>query len=111
MPDLLGRVAVGADASNPLGTVAGQAATTLTTTQLPPGGAPVTNDQPSLAVNFLISTLGLFPSQGGVSGGFSQTIGTVGQIIEYAGPLGNSDEYLPAGYLPADGRLLPISGL
>jgi microcystin-dependent protein len=109
LPNLLGRIAVGADAANPPGTFAGQAATTLTTAQLPPGGAPVPNGQPSMAVNFLISTQGIFPSQGGVSGGFSQTLGTVGQIIEYAGPLGNADQYLPAGYLPADGSLLPIT--
>ncbi len=100
LPNLLGRVAVGASATNPVGTQFGQASTTLTTAQLPPGGAPVTNDQPSLAVNYIIATQGIFPSQGGVSGGFSQSTATLGEIVAFAG------NYAPAGWAFADGQTL-----
>ena len=100
LPNLLGRVAVGASATNPIGTQFGQASTTLTTAQLPPGGAAVTNDQPSLAVNYIIATQGIFPSQGGVSGGFSQTTATLGEIVAFAG------NYAPAGWAFADGQTL-----
>lgn len=100
LPNLLGRVAVGATTANPVGTQFGQAATILTTAQLPPGGAPVTNDQPSLAVNYIIATQGIFPSQGGVSGGFSQTTATLGEIVAFAG------NYAPAGWAFANGQTL-----
>ena len=100
LPNLLGRVAVGATTANPVGTQFGEAATTLTTAQLPPGGAPVTNDQPSLAVNYIIATQGIFPSQGGTSGGFSQTTATLGEIVAFAG------NYAPAGWAFADGQTL-----
>ncbi len=100
LPNLLGRVAVGASATHPVGTLFGQAATILTTAQLPPGGAAVTNDQPSLAVNYIIATQGIFPSQGGASGGFNQTIATLGEIVAFAG------NYAPAGWAFADGQTL-----
>ena len=100
LPNLLGRVAVGASATHPIGTLFGQAATILTTAQLPPGGAAVTNDQPSLAVNYIIATQGIFPSQGGASGGFSQTTATLGEIVAFAG------NYAPAGWAFADGQTL-----
>jgi microcystin-dependent protein len=100
LPNLLGRVAVGASATHPIGTLFGQAATILTTAQLPPGGAAVTNDQPSLAVNYIIATQGIFPSEGGVSGGFSQTTATLGEIVAFAG------NYAPAGWAFADGQTL-----
>ena len=100
LPNLLGRVAVGATTANPVGTQFGEASTTLTTAQLPPGGAPVTNDQPSLAVNYIIATQGIFPSQGGTSGGFSQTTATLGEIVAFAG------NYAPAGWAFADGQTL-----
>ena len=100
LPNLLGRVAVGASATNPVGTLFGQAATILTTAQLPPGGAAVTNDQPSLAVNYIIATQGIFPSEGGASGGFSQTIATLGEVVAFAG------NFAPAGWAFADGQTL-----
>jgi microcystin-dependent protein len=100
LPNLLGRVAVGATTANPVGTQFGEAATTLTTAQLPPGGAPVTNDQPSLAVSYIIATQGIFPSQGGASGGFSQSTATLGEIMAFAG------NYAPAGWAFADGQTL-----
>ena len=100
LPDLLGRVAVGATTTNPVGTQFGQAATTLTTAQLPPGGTAVNNDQPSLAVSYIIATQGIFPTPGGASGGFSQTTATLGEIVAFGG------NYAPAGWAFADGQTL-----
>jgi microcystin-dependent protein len=100
LPNLLGRVAVGATTANPVGTQFGQAATSLTTANLPPGGTPVTNDQPSLAVNYIIATQGIFPSQGGVSGGFGQTTATLGEVVMFGG------DYAPAGWAFANGQTL-----
>ena len=100
LPNLLGRAAVGATATNPIGTQFGQAATSLTTGQLPPGGTPVNNDQPSLSVSYIIATQGIFPSQGGTSGGFSQTTATLGEIVAFAG------NYAPAGWAFANGQTL-----
>jgi microcystin-dependent protein len=100
LPNLLGRVAVGATTANPVGTQFGQATTSLTTAQLPPGGTPVNNDQPSLSVNYLIATQGIFPSPGGVSGGFSQTTATLGEIVAFGG------NYAPAGWAFANGQTL-----
>ncbi len=72
-----GRLSVGADAADPLGAEFGQASTTLSVAELPAhdhtlpgggvtgatgGGRPVTNDQPSLALNYLIATSGIYPS-------------------------------------------------
>jgi microcystin-dependent protein len=67
---------------------------------LPPGGTPVNNDQPSLSVNYIIATQGIFPSQGGSSGGFSQTTATLGEIVPFAG------NYAPAGWALANGQTL-----
>jgi microcystin-dependent protein len=100
LPNLLGRAAVGATATNPVGTQFGQATTSLTTGQLPPGGTPVNNDQPSLSVSYIIATQGIFPSQGGTSGGFSQTTATLGEIVAFAG------NYAPAGWAFANGQTL-----
>lgn len=117
LPDLRGRLAVGADATDPLGTTFGQASTILTVAQLPPhdhtlpgggvtgttgGGQPVTNDQPSLALNYLIATSGVFPSRGGGSG-FESSTPTLGEISEFAG------NFAPSGWAFADGQLLSIA--
>ncbi len=100
LPDLIGRVAVGASASRPIGTQFGEASTTLTSSELPPTSAPVTNDQPSLSVNYLIATQGIFPSQGGVTGGFGTGTATLGEIVAFAG------NFAPAGWAFADGAVL-----
>ncbi len=117
LPDLQGRLAVGADATIPLGSVFGQETTTLTTGQLPahnhtvPGGGvtgvtgssvPVNNDQPSLALNFLIATSGIYPPRDSGTG-FDTTTPTLGQIVEFAG------NYAPSGWALADGQLLSIT--
>ncbi len=100
LPDLIGRVAVGATSGRPVGTQFGEASTILTSSQLPPISAPVTNDQPSLSVNYLIATQGIFPSQGGVSGGFGTGTATLGEIVAFAG------NFAPAGWAFADGAVL-----
>lgn len=117
LPDLQGRVAVGADGADPLGTTFGEESTMLTIGQLPPhdhtlpgggvtgitgGGGPVTNDQPSLALNYLIATNGIFPTRDG-GGGFDTNIPTLGEITEFAG------NFAPSGWALADGQLLYIA--
>ena len=110
LPDLRGRVAVGADATEPLGAQFGQDATTLTAAQLPGGGVagstspgqPVTNDQPSLALNYLIATSGIFPPNGS-GAGFDSDFPTLGEIVEFAG------NFAPSGWAFADGTVLSIS--
>ena len=117
LPDLQGRVSVGASANNPLGTTFGGQFTTLSTAQMPAhdhtvpssantgntgGGAPVNNDQPSLALNYLIAVNGIFPSRDG-GGSFNETTPVLGQIVEFAG------SFVPNGWLLANGQLLPIN--
>lgn len=117
LPDLRGRLAVGANSVNGLGTVFGAESTTLSLSQLPVhdhavsgggvtgtsgGGQPIGNIQPSLALNYLISTRGIFPPIGG-GGGFDPDTQTLGQIIEFAG------NYAPVGWAIADGELLQIA--
>jgi len=117
LPDLRGRVSVGADATDPLGTTFGVESTTLTVGQLPAhdhtvpgggvtgdtgGGVPVTNDQPSLALNYLIATSGIFPSQGSGSS-FDPNTPILGQITEFAG------NFAPSGWALANGQLLSIN--
>ena len=116
LPDLRGRVAVGADSTVPLGTAFGAESTTLTLAQIPAhdhtdpggvtgttgGGQPVTNEQPSLALNYLIATSGIFPTQGG-GAGFDQNTPILGQITEFAG------NFAPSGWAFANGQLLPIA--
>jgi microcystin-dependent protein len=117
LPDLQGRLSVGASANIPLGTTFGEQSTTLTTAQLAAhdhtvpsspntgstgGGAPVNNDQPSLALNYLIATFGIFPSRDS-GGSFNQTDPVLGQIVEFAG------NFAPNGWMLANGQLLPIN--
>jgi len=117
LPDLQGRLSVGASGNIPLGTTFGEQSTTLTTAQMAAhdhtvpgnpntgstgGGAPVNNDQPSLALNYLIATTGIFPSRdGGAS--FNETERLLGQIVEFAGT------FAPNGWMFANGQLLPIN--
>lgn len=116
LPDLRGRVSVGATATNPLGTVFGTEFNLLTQGQLPvhthtePGGttgatgngAPVDNRQASLALNYLIATTGIFPPRDS-GGGFDETTQTLGQIVEFAG------NFAPRGWAFANGQLLSIA--
>ncbi len=117
LPDLRDRIVVGAHGNGPwrLGTPSGAAEITLDEMHmpghdhaLPPphgdsgetgGDAEVSNVQPSLALNYLIATSGLFPSRnGGVPG---ETL--LGELMLFAG------NFAPRGWAFADGSLLPIS--
>jgi microcystin-dependent protein len=108
LPNLTGRVAVGAGPSDVLGTQFGQDSTTVTEAELPTGQVtggtatdqPVTNDQPSLVVNYLISLSGLFPTSDGTA--FDATTPTLGQIVASAGDL------VPVGWALCDGQLISI---
>ena len=117
LPDLRGRVSVGADSLHQLGSTFGQQSTTLTTAQLVAhlhstsdvdtgvtGSAlsVVNNYQPSLALNYLVALNGIFPSND--SGpGFTDVAPILGQIVEYAG------SYIPDGWALAQGQLLSIN--
>src|SRR6202008_1016087 len=65
LPDLRGRDIVGASSSHPVGTSFGQAYVSLMNAQVPtsPGGSaqPFDNEQPSLAMTYLIALQGIFP--------------------------------------------------
>ncbi len=114
LPDLRGRISVGADATHPLGTQFGEESTTLTTANMAahdhaiPGGGvtgstgsgtPVGNEQPSLALNYLIATQGLYPT----GSGFDPSAPLLGQVAEFA------SNYEPSGWAFANGQLLPIA--
>ena len=117
LPDLRGRAIVGASAEHPLGSVFGSEFTTLTVAQLPahshvlaPGdsktalagaGQPVNIAQPSLALNYLIATNGMFPSP---SDGGSPPMDDpyIGDIVAFAG------DFAPPGWAFAHGQLMPI---
>jgi microcystin-dependent protein len=102
LPNLVGRIAIGADAANPLGSAKGSDDVFVTRSELPGAGQQaLSNDQPSLAVNYLIATTGIVPST--FLHSFNETVETVGQIVEFAG------RNVPAGWAFANGQLLPIS--
>ncbi|HUR56486.1 MAG TPA: tail fiber protein, partial [Opitutaceae bacterium] len=116
VPDLRGRLSVGADSTFPLGTVFGSETTTLSTSSnaahahLGPGGATgitgssvqFNNYAPSLALNYIIAVSGLYPSNGSGSG-FDPDTPFLGQIAEFAGNVA------PDGWLICQGQILPIS--
>ena len=69
LPDLRGRDIIGAGPGTPIGAKVGQTNVNLVNGQAPtPLGGPVTpfdNRQPSLAMQYIISLQGIFPTQGG----------------------------------------------
>jgi microcystin-dependent protein len=83
-----------------LGQTLGQTSYDLTTAQLPPslGGTSVAIDaqQPSLGLNYVINTQGVYPSG-------SLTLNSLGVVSAFAG------NFAPGGELFCDGQLLPIS--
>ncbi|HUR57439.1 MAG TPA: tail fiber protein, partial [Opitutaceae bacterium] len=116
VPDLRGRLSVGADSTFPLGAVFGSETTTLTGpnngahAHLGPGGATgitgsnlqFNNYAPSLALNYIIALSGLFPCNG-CNGGFDSDTPFLGQIAEFAGNVA------PDGWVFAHGQILSIS--
>lgn len=119
LPDLQGRVAVGAGGGYQLGEMGGQEQTFLALSQLPdhvhdlPGGGltdpaggaqPFSNLQPYLGLNYLINLQGVFPCrEAGPGCDLPQDVPFLGEIMLYAGGL------IPNGWALANGQLLPIS--
>ncbi|MDX2108672.1 MAG: HYR domain-containing protein [Verrucomicrobiota bacterium] len=103
LPDLRGRIPIGASATYPLGTVVGSAAYSISADQMPshshttPGGntgstggsTAISNMQPSLALNFLIATQGIYD--------------TMSEVVIFAG------NFAPGGWAICQGQLLPIA--
>ncbi len=83
-----------------LGQTIGQTNSDLTMAQLPPslGGtsAAIDTQQPSLGLNYVINTEGVFPSG-------DLTLNSLGVVSAFAG------NFAPGGELFCDGQLLPIS--
>ena len=116
LPDLNGRVIVGAGNGVTLGEVFGGENTLLPDANLPshdhtlPGGGVTANDgggqafdneQPSLGLNYLIALQGVFPSRdGGIQ---PDSEATLGEIVAFAG------NFAPQGYAFAHGQLLSIN--
>jgi microcystin-dependent protein len=103
LPNLAGTVMVGSGNGGPSGQVFqgesyGQHFTTLTSANLPTaiggGGQPITNDQPSLGVTYLINVGGSFSSSG---------LDVPGMIVPFLGI------FAPPGYMVAAGQLLNIA--
>ena len=103
LPDLNGRTIVGASAQEPLGTKFG-GDVSVTSSELPVTaggqGAPVDNHQPSLAMNYLISVVGVFPSD---DSGFAAAEADLGEVMAYAGTT------IPQGWVIAAGQILQIN--
>lgn len=118
IPDLRGRTPMGTGAgpgpaSWQIGNKTGSVSPAIALSQLPshqheiPGGGltggagsnqPLSLMQPSLAINYLIATVGEVPSTS-----VPATNRMIGEIGIYAGTV------LPAGWIPCDGRLLAVA--
>ncbi len=106
LPDLRGRDIIGASGNHPIGDSFGPPSVTLTNAQVPttPGATaqPFDNEEPSLALTYLIATEGIFPSRDG-SGFIDDTDPFLGEIVAFAG------NFAPRGWEIASGQLLAIS--
>src|SRR5262245_13404332 len=65
------------------------------------GGQPIDNHEPSLALNYLISIAGIFPSRD--SGGVDPTQQYLGEVVAFAGT------FAPRGWALAQGQILSIA--
>ncbi len=120
LPNLIGRTPIGAGAApglspRTLGQIVGADTVQLTVNNLPPdahslpgggftgitgSGAPYSNMQASLALNFLVPLTGIFPARDGNGGSSADPL--LGTIRISASPL------LPNGFTFAQGQTLPI---
>jgi microcystin-dependent protein len=115
LPDLRGRLPMGAFSFADVGLKQGQRLVTLATANLPPhshsaagytppqtgvrgGGQAYTNLQPSLSMTYCIALTGVYPSSH-----MDDQNGYIGEIMLFAG------NFAPAGYIPCDGRELVIA--
>jgi microcystin-dependent protein len=99
LPNLAGTTMVGAGAGQIFdGESYGQHSVTLTSANLPTviggGGQPITNDQPSEGVTYLIDVGGSFIGSG---------LNVAGMIVPFLG------DFAPAGYMVAAGQVLSIA--
>ncbi|MFT3684435.1 MAG: tail fiber protein [Phycisphaerales bacterium] len=121
LPDLGGRLSVSKGqgtglTSHPLGEYFGTTSTHLTAPYLPPHshtvtGRPATGSagssipfetaQPTLTISYYIATYGIYPTQNSMN----DTVGYVGEVIAMAV---GGENFVPSGYLPCDGQVLPI---
>ena len=115
LPDLTGKTIIGAGTSSQsgiqvtIGTTAGQDSTALVSSNLPsPEGSsvPISNQQPSLALTYLIDPFGIFPSSSGTP---VADTADIGEIIAFAGTGGALTDMLNAGWMVANGATLGIS--
>jgi microcystin-dependent protein len=112
LPDLNGKTIIGAGfdphtgQNVQIGTTTGQDLPTLTNQNLPfPNGPdqPVSNDQPSLALTYLVATQGIFPN-----GAFQANQPDLGEVIAYAGTGSQLSNMLQDGWAVANGQTLSI---
>ncbi len=112
LPDLRGKTLIGTG-TDPVsgitygvGEIVGQNGVTVTNANLPTNmggqGQLINNFEPSVAVNFYISPVGIFPNNGGGGAPDSETP-FVGEIMAFAGT------FVPGGGIACDGRLLSIA--
>jgi microcystin-dependent protein len=106
LPNLTGRTIIGAGGQFVLGETFGQDNVTIASSNLPsPQGShsPFVNVQPSLALTYLISTTGLFPSAAGSPSPNTQYLG---EVIAFAG---DDSQMLAHGWMEANGQQLSVS--
>lgn len=99
LPDLTESVPVGTGGQFKIGQTVGSSSVSLQPNLNGGSGAPfvpVSTMQPSLAMHFLIDTVGLYQE-------ISQGASTIGQIVMYAG----TD--VPNGWVRCEGQLLPVA--
>ena len=115
LPDLTGKTIIGAGTSLlsgtqvTIGTTSGQDSTALVSSNLPsPEGSnvPISNQQPSLALTYLIDPFGIFPSSSGTP---VADTADIGEIIAFAGTGAALDNMLNAGWMVANGATLQIA--
>ena len=119
LPDLAGRITIGMGQGPGLsraylGQELGAASTSMSQSQMPThvhalpssgfagssgGSQAIDNMQPSLTLNYVIAVDGVYPFRDGGTGGGE----FLGEIRSFAG------NFAPGGYMPADGRLMPIN--
>ena len=107
LPDLVGRTSV-ADGQGPgltplvIGEITGAPSVVLTQAELPTsvGGvfAPFDEDQPALAVKYMIREEGIYPT----NGSSGTALNFIGSVVKFAG------NFVPGGYLECNGQLLNI---
>jgi microcystin-dependent protein len=123
LPDLRGRLDIGTGqiaggSLRTLGEKSGSAAIRLTEAQLPPhthtlpngggtgttgGGQPFDNTHPSLGMNYMIATSGVFPSEYSVQGNAGGSTPYLGEVDAF--PAGGP---IPGGWALANGQILSI---